>query len=141
MSENEIENSSEERLEELIQIEKVEDLRAGDDAVFRFEGHYYSGTVYDKDGDLCFAGSVIRWDYGVLSEASEGFVRAFRARKVLPTKPLSIITDVLTVYGDTYSYAVLDGGGTWQAFQPEIEYPVKYQPQSIDSFEDSKEII
>ena len=93
-----------------ITITNINQLRAGDIATFSsFGGHEFSGEVWEnKRGDLLIGPAVVRY-FDATPSPSATLISATRTLSDLPSKPGSVIANVVTRDGCHYDWAMLAG--------------------------------
>ena len=101
-----------------ITITEVADLRAGDIATFRYDGHEFTGEVRKDDFGTLWVGPVVVRHYNGDPSRSCPLVSATREVPDLPTQLGSVIANVVTRDGAEYDWAMLadpgdDAGVSW----------------------------
>ena len=94
-----------------ITITNINQLRAGDLATCSYEGHEFTGEVWaNAYGGLLVGGHLVRFFDG-LPTSRTTLVSATREVPDLPSKPGSVIANVVTKDGDRYDRAMLANPG------------------------------
>ena len=121
-------------------IYRVEDLQAGDIATMIIGGESYVGPITELEGDLFWAKYLVLGEDGTRGLISKSFKEALRELPPLPTKPLSVITDVVTTNGKTYPLAILRERGPfeWCLFDTQIGERGVCHADEIESFKLAK---
>lgn len=125
-----------------IEITDVKDLQPGDIATFKMNGHEYTGPVWENEiGEILWATYVLRNSSGrVITTGLTRFVKATRGLPVLPTAPLSVITDVVINGNHKYPLAVRqdDEFHEWVVINSAGGYADEYPADAITSFKLAK---
>lgn len=90
-----------------ITITDIADLRAGDVATCSYEGHKFTGELWENAyGELFVGAAFVRYADGSPSPTIS-LVSATREVPDLPTEPGSVIANVVTRDGGHYDWAML----------------------------------
>lgn len=121
-------------------ITNREDLRVGDIATFAYDGHKFTGPLWERStGTLLIGDSTVRAING-LWLAGHTFVRATRPAPSLPTEPGSVIlvSECRGERVDEPVLAVLAGDGEWVTFGRMFGEHNWYLPEHIAAWTPAK---
>ena len=97
-----------------INITDIADLCAGDIATFSYEGHEFTGEVWEGESGGLLVGATLVRDSNELPRHPISLVLATR-KAALPTEPGAVIANVIASNGYHYDWAMLvdpmDGSG------------------------------
>lgn len=110
----------------VIEITNRDDLRVGDTATFTYDGHEFTGVVWEREEGTLFIGAeAVRYEHRATGELrwSEflDFVRAVREVPDLPTEPGSVIYVARLIDAEPYtdpSPMLLMANGQWVTTNP-----------------------
>lgn len=125
-----------------IEITNRDDLRVGDVATFTYQGHEFTGPLWNGTrDDLALGDTLVRFPMGTWSHYFE-FVRATREVPDQPTEPGAVIL-VSECRGERLDppvLAVLDSDGTWITFGHAIATYDWHNPEHITAWKPAKVI-